>query len=422
MRGRDVFSYAFTALTGKKLRTILTILGVTIGVAAIVALFSLSQGFQNVVTAQFQKGFATNTLVVTTQSTDFIKAEFDFTLLLNDTKNIEDIEKVQTSIALIQNPCYVTVGDKNQTLTVIGVNFSKYSTIFSSTFVADSGEIPLTPDDNIVVIGKRVSDPWNNGTLIGDINDLVEIVWTTRSGVIVKNESYTGVTTAVLREIGGSGLGGPSDFGVYIPIMQAQNFFDTDEADLIIVQLQSSDETTIDEVTEAIINAFGGQVQVISPAAILEVVASIVDNIELFLAGVAGISLIVAGVGIMNIMIVSLIERTREIGILKALGMKNHTILSIFLSEALMIGLAGALIGVGLGYGLANIVDEFGLVSGMLSETQGTLIGDVTLTPVLTGPLALSALLFGVIISIIFGLYPAWRASKLDPVEALRSE
>jgi putative ABC transport system permease protein len=274
----------------------------------------------------------------------------------------------------------------------------------------------------MVVIGKRVSDPWNNGTLIGDIDDPLEIIWTTRSGGIVKNESYTGIITATLKEIGESGLGGPSDFGVYIPITQARDFFNTDEVDMIIVQLQSSDETTIGEVTEAIQTTFGGQVQVFSPVAVLEVIASIVANIELFLGGVAGISLIVAGVGIMNIMIVSLIERTREIGILKALVTKNRVILSIFLSEALIIGLMGALIGVGVGYGLATVVDEFGVISGMLSETQDTIIGDVTLTPVLTGTLGLSALFFGVTVSIIFGLYPAWRVSKLDPVEALRAE
>ena len=102
--------------------------------------------------------------------------------------------------------------------------------------------------------------------------------------------------------------------------------------------------------------------------------------------------------------------------------MKNRTVLSIFLSEALIIGLIGAIIGLVLGYGLANFVDKLGFVRSMLSETQGTIIGDITLTPVLTVTTSLGSFTFGLLISIIFGLYPAWRAAKLNPVEALRCE
>jgi putative ABC transport system permease protein len=127
----------------------------------------------------------------------------------------------------------------------------------------------------------------------------------------------------VLEEIGGLSLTGPSDYAVYIPIGQAQSFFGTDEYDRIVVKLANEDDATIEYVSEAIEEAFDGQASVTSSTAVLKIISNVFSTIELFLAGIAAISLLVAGVGIMNIMIVSLMERTREIGILKALGMKS---------------------------------------------------------------------------------------------------
>ena len=128
----------------------------------------------------------------------------------------------------------------------------------------------------------------------------------------------------------------------------------------------------------------------------------------------------------MNIMIVSLMERTREIGILKALGMKNHTVLLIFLTEAAIIGLMGALIGVGTGWALAELVVRIfsanGGGFGVRQSGQAALAGGIAITPVLTPTVLLGAIAFGLLVSVVFALYPAWRASRLKPVEALRYE
>jgi putative ABC transport system permease protein len=179
--------------------------------------------------------------------------------------------------------------------------------------------------------------------------------------------------------------------------------------------------------SELITDAFNGEVSVISSTAVLNIIGSVFSVIQLFLVGIAAISLLVAGIGIMNIMIVSLIERTREIGILKALGMKSRTVLMIFLGESVIIGLIGALLGAGLGWVLANVVSVVlsgdGLFSGIAGgQTASVGAAGFDIVPVLTSTVLLGALGFGIGVSVIFALYPAWRASKLKPVEALRYE
>jgi putative ABC transport system permease protein len=434
LKAQDILSYSFSAIKLRKLRAGLTTLGVVIGIAAIVALLCFTQGLQDTITRQLQTGFATDTLIVSTGGGFGFGAEggvsaanSGFKLLVNDTQKINNITDVEMAIAIIQRGGTIKSGERARNATIVGVNFSEYASIYSSTFVAESGgEIPLSPENEMIVVGKRVSDPWKNGTVLFNVNDTVEIIWLNATTLPPKEETYTGNVTAVLKEIGGFGVGGPSDSSVYIPISRAQSFFGTDECNMIIVKLTNDDKTTIDSVSGAIKKAFSSQVSVTSATAVLDIISSVVSIIQLFLVGIAAISLLVAGIGIMNIMIVSLMERTREIGILKALGMKSRTVLLVFLSESVIIGLIGAAIGIASGWVLANVVSvAFASFSGgggpfMGNQAAGTI--RMTITPVLTPTVFLGALVFGVGISVIFALYPAWRASKLKPVEALRYE
>ncbi|MGB9671834.1 MAG: ABC transporter permease [Candidatus Bathyarchaeales archaeon] len=422
MNVADVLSYAFSAIKLRKLRAALTTLGVVIGIAAIVALLSFSQGFQDTITTQLQKGFATKTLIVSPRG-GLGGGETSIPLFVSDAQTIEGLsENVSAAVAIMQKTCFINASGRIFTINVIGVEFDEYQKIYESTFVPAEGNI--TSESDSVVIGARVHDPWQNGTTIANVGDTVTITWIKRSDSTQENKTYTGRITAVLEEIGGFNLGGPSDFGVYIPISQAQSFFETNECGTIIVLLKDDSKATIDGVSEAIKTAFNNQVSVTSATAVIDVISAVFSNVNFFLAGIAGISLLVAGVGIMNIMIVSLMERTREIGILKALGMKNRTVLTIFLSEAIIIGFMGAVIGIFSGWGLANIVARLGIFGGgrLQGANQAAVATQMSITPILTPTVLIGAFAFGLIVSIVFGLYPAWRASKLKPVEALRYE
>jgi len=444
MKTVDIFGYSFSAIKLRKLRAALTILGVVIGIAAIVALLSITQGLQATITNQLQQGLSTNTLIVTPGQSALAQAtsgsrsgkglggsgagggglglggagasSSGFNLYANYTQQIDALSPdIVGSFAVIERSGYVDADGVNTSVTIYGVNFVQYAQEYSKTFVAASGTIPLNPTNNETVVGTLVNNPGQNGTLLFSAGDDIGIVWTNGTTLPVVNETYTAQVSGVLQRIGGFGVGGPSDDGVYIPLSQAESFFGTDQCNMIIVELNSSNNATVTSVSRDITNYFGGQVSVISATAVLSLLSTVFGTIQLFLGGIAAISLLVAGIAIMNIMIVSLIERTREIGILKALGMKSRTVLNIFLGESVIIGLIGSFVGIALGWILANIVAKL-LASGVFGGNG------FKVTPLLTPEVFLGALGFGIGISVIFAMYPAWRASKLKPVEALRYE
>ena len=441
MKTIDVFGYSFSAIKLRKLRAALTTMGVVIGIAAIVALLSITQGLQATITGQLNQGLSANTLIVTSGSGGFIGGaggggagpgagvdggfgggvgasdNSGFKLYVNYTSEIEALSPdIDTSIAVISRGGFIQTDNLNSTVTIYGVDFNKYSKVYPTTFKAASGNIPLTPSETDTIVGTRVNQPGQNGTIFFGAGDKINITWTNATVLPPINETYTADVSGVLDKIGGFGIGGPSDTGVYIPVDKAQSFLGTEQADMIIVKLKSSDNATITTVSKLITDHFSNQVSVISSTAVLSLLTSIFSLLQLFLGGIAAISLLVAGIGIMNIMIVSLIERTREIGILKALGMKSRTVLTIFLGESVIIGLMGAIIGIALGWILANVTATV-LGSGAFGNSGG-----FTITPLLTPEVLVGALGFGVGVSVVFALYPAWRASKLKPVEALRYE
>ena len=424
----NVFSFSFNAIKLRKLRAALTILGVMIGIIAIVALLSVTQGLQATLTDQLNQGLSANSLIVM-PSGDGSDSAFGiglggagssgFNLYLNYTSEITSLSpNITSSLAVMQKYGRVESENLNGSVTIYGVDYETYSWTYS-TFAAELGTIPLNPRNDTVVIGSRVSDPRQNGTQFIMPGDELNLVWLNATAMPFVNETCTVRVSGVLGTVGGLGFGGPSDTGVYIPLSTAESFFGTDTCDVIIVTLVNSDEATIASTSRLIRDHFGGQVAVIGPDAIQAVLNSVFSTIQLFLGGIAAISLLVAGISIMNIMIVSLIERTREIGILKALGMKSRTVLAIFLSESIIIGFIGAILGILGGWVLAHGT-AWVLNSGLL--TNGNSNGSLAINPLLTLTVIFGALFFGIGVCVIFALYPAWRASKLKPVDALRHE
>jgi putative ABC transport system permease protein len=419
----EILRYALGAIKLRKLRAGLTILGITIGITALVGLLALTQGFQASVQVQLQSGFATDSVVVTTQNLGFGYQVTDFKMQANDTAIINSLNNIKQSIATMQEGCYGQFGNRTITLSVVGVNFSEYASIYPNSFVANRGVIPSNPGNTDAIVGVRINDPWKNGTLLTGINKQFDLIYTTRNGIQFENQTLTVKTVGILDEIGGSTLGGPSDYSVYVPLNTAENFFGTNETSTIIVQLQKSDQDSISQTSKSIENAFNNKVVVVSSASIFNTINSVMVQVQILMTGVIGISLLVAGVGIMNIMIISLMERTKEIGIMKAIGMKDGTVLAVFISESIIMGLVGTVSGIGLGYLLAYGLNKFNLMGGMInSATSGTIMGGIPMYPILTLTNLLSALGFGLGVSIFFGFYPAWRASKLQPVDALRYE
>ena len=421
MHVRDVIGFSFSAIRLRKMRAGLTILGVTIGIAAIVALTSFTGGLQVVMTQQLEEGLGTDTLTVSTGGIFDLfgggGGSSDFSLLVNDTNTISSMDHVVSTVAAMTKTINANFSGNVFPLTLTGVNYTEYESMYS-TFVAKEGNIPATPANTDVVIGSRVADPWQNGTIIAKVGDEVSIVWTGRVNTTIITRNYTGTVVAILDDIGGFGLG-PSDFGFYIPMNWATKFFDTEKISSITVKMDTRDQDVIDVLTQNISDAFDGLVTVTQPAALLDNMNRILGILNVFLAGIAGISLIVAGVGIMNIMIV---------GILKGLGMHKRTVMGIFLSEAIMVGLLGGIFGIIAGVVFGNLIGT-GLANGNFaggfggtSSINGGFSSFPPITPVVTPSLIIGALAFGMIVAAVFGLYPAWRASKLRPVDALRYE
>lgn len=433
MRTIDVLGYSFSAIKLRKLKAALTTLGVVIGIAAIVALMSITSGLETSITGQLNEGLSADTLVVTAGGGGALAGGFGggagaglggssssdsgFALYVNDTEIISSLSPdIESATSVISRSGYIQGSDLNESVTLYAVDFQTYQDVYGATFVAQNGDIPSNPHDDEIVVGARIVDPGNNGTRYFSTGDSVNITWTNSTVYPLTNETTRVVISGVLQEVGGLSLSGPSDSGVYMPINAAEDFLGTTKVNSIVVKLVNSDNATITAVTNAIKDYYGSDVSILSSTSLLNTINSIFSTIQLFLVGIAGISLLVAGIGIMNIMFVSMIERTREIGILKALGMKKKTVLAIFLSESAIIGLLGAVIGIIAGYSLAIVVANV-LGSGLFGSAGG-----LTIVPVLTPTVLLGAFAFGVGISVIFALYPAWKASKLKPVDALRYE
>jgi putative ABC transport system permease protein len=404
---------ALDSLYGNKLRSILTVLGIVIGVAAVIAMLSIGRGAEASITSRIE-GMGTNLVYVSPGSTSQggvqSAAGSAGTLTLDDAEALAEVPNVVAVASVTNSFVQVVYQGQNINIILMGVT-PGYETVSSLT-LADGEFITESDQDArslVVLLGSSVAENLFGGT----------------GGVVGQKVRLNGQpykVIGVLASKGGTGFMNQDD-QVFIPLSTALNrlvggsrFRGSSVISQITVKAASAD--AVDQVVEDVTLTMRARHETIEGAddfsitsqeATLEAATEVSDTLTIFLGGIAGISLMVGGIGIMNIMLTTVTERTHEIGLRKALGARRSDILLQFLVESTVLSLAGGLIGVALGWGIARLMGQIQ-------------ISDSSITPVVGLDSILLAALFSMAVGLFFGIYPATRAARLQPVEALRYE
>jgi putative ABC transport system permease protein len=399
---------ALESLASNKLRSILTILGIVIGVGAVIAMLAVGVGAQDTITGSIS-GIGSNLLFVFrgNQVTTVSRVE---PLTLEDAQALLDqfqAPSVDTVAPVVNADVKVTYAGDSTSTSLTGVTPS-YSNVrnYSVTEGEFITEEQYLGNASVVLLGPDVADE-----LFGRRDGIV--------GETVRIEGQPFRVTGVLESKGGSAFGS-QDNVVMIPFSTAQARItrrSSNRVDMILVKVLEADhmQQATDEVAQILRNRHRTKIgeddfTIFSQQDFVSTAKTITGVLTIFLGGIAGISLLVGGIGIMNIMLVSVTERTREIGLRKALGARKKDILIQFLTESSMLSLFGGVIGIGLGWLIAFVVGRIAVASG------------TPFTPKVGIDAILLATIFSTAVGLFFGLYPANRAAGLEPVEALRYE
>ncbi|MDO8986618.1 MAG: ABC transporter permease [Coriobacteriia bacterium] len=398
MNLKESFRIALRALNANKVRSLLTMLGVIIGVAAVILLVAIGTGVQDEVTGSIE-GLGSNLIFAFPGNVEqggggpggpggSIQKQF----------SLDDAEMLQRRLGLkdkvvpvIQAAAIAKVGNREWRTTIAAGN--EYSgEVFSADYASGRGyyRSEVSASSRVVIIGASVQkELFPNKDPLGEYMD-------------VNGQRFRVIGTLVAQ---GGSLTGDQDNQIYLPITTAQRLLGTRDISIIIVK--AADAKQIDLIQQRIKRAlkprFGEEFSVFTQQETLGILSQLLGTLTVMLAGIAGISLLVGGIGIMNIMLVSVSERTREIGIRKAVGAKTYDIMSQFVIEAIVLSVAGGVIGIAIGW--------------LGSEALKVVV------PTQVTPWAVAlAFLFSAGVGVFFGVYPAYRASRLDPIEALRYE
>ena len=400
---------AIESITSNKLRSALTMLGIVIGVASVIVMLAIGNGTEQSIVGEIE-GIGTNLLFITSGGDEDVSNPKPLTL--SDDEAMGDpfqAPSVANVSATIQGPGEITFGGESTSTSVVGA----------------------TPDYAVVQNTNLAEGEFINDTHLNGLSSVVLLGTDVAKALFDRTEGLVGETVriegqpfrviGVLEEQGGSGFGSADD-QVLIPLPTAQvrihHRSTRDQVDIITIQAANSDVVTQaqEEVTQILRTRHqisigdADDFSIISQQSFLDLASTITGVLTVFPGGVAGISLLVGGIGIMNIMLVSVIERTKEIGLRKALGARKMDILTQFLTESSILSLVGGFLGILLGWGISILV-------GMLAAGSGTPIN-----PVISLDSVLLTTVFSAAVGIFFGLYPANRAANLQPVEALRFE
>ncbi|MEO1286954.1 MAG: ABC transporter permease [Chloroflexota bacterium] len=415
----ESFKIALDSILINKLRSILTMLGIIIGVGSVIAMTSLGSGLSNLVDSQISAN-GSNLIQVSNNTTNGYASltldDVDALLTHEGTSDIGDV-------AYIANARTEVVSDDAQRIMEVSGVSNNY---FALTAVDDlaEGDFFEADEAGVVVLGGAIAETlFPDGDALGNTLTIGDEVFTV-SGVLAVEEDGESVGPPLppgASEQDRSAFLLTTDADrIFMPMAVAEEMLDlpttiddafavstivVDARDETVVESASEQITAILRETHNLADDANDDFSVRSQAALADTFSTITTSLTLFLGSVAGISLIVGGIGIMNIMLVSVTERTREIGIRKALGAQKRDILSQFVIEALVLSLIGGIIGLLLGWGI--------------SAVGGVAMG---LTATLSVTMVMIAIGFSTLVGLIFGIYPAWQAANLAPIIALRYE
>jgi putative ABC transport system permease protein len=409
----NILVEALENLSANKLRSFLTVLGIVIGVAAVIAMLSIGRGASDSITARIES-MGTNLIYVTTGSTSSsgvrtVSGSAN-TLTVDDANALAELPNVVAVASSTESQVQIVYQGNNTRTRLMGVT-PDYITVSSMTladgeFISDSNQ---TSRSLVVVLGSQVAED-----LFGSTEGVV--------GMIVRLNGQSYKVIGVLASKGGTGFMNQDD-QVFVPLSTAlyrlvggTRFRGSSTISQITVKASSS--KVVDNVVASVtttMRELHGTIEgsddftVTSQKDTLAAATSVTDTLSLFLGGIAGISLAVGGIGVMNIMLTTVTERTHEIGLRKAIGARRHDILIQFLVESMVLSLIGGLIGVSLGWGIAQVMGKV--------QLSGS-----TITPSVGLDSVLLATTFSIAVGLFFGIYPATRAARLQPVDALRYE
>jgi len=401
---------AFQSLVSNKLRAFLTMLGIIIGVGAVVAMMSIGTGAQESVIKSVQD-IGSNIIIVVPGNRQ--EQQQGFERMLGDDRDkevlkVEDVKMIEKEAKLIKGAAPVVLSSSIITYLNKNTRASVYASSEKAEYIynfeMEQGQFYTASDvqnsANVVVIGRTIINK-----IFGKIDPI---------GKIVKVDGKNFTVIGIAKSKGTDQYGNDQDNSISMPITTAQNkLYGINYINMIIAQSTSENNMNqaSNEIERILRRAHNlrtdekNDFTVQNQTQLLDIVGTIINIFTITISSIAGISLLVGGIGIMNIMLVSVTERTREIGIRKAVGAKNKDILFQFLVESVVLSITGGILGILFAVAVSVILNRFTI-----------------LEPVISAFPIILAITFSTIVGLFFGIYPAMRAARLNPIAALRYE